>query len=320
VRDFADLCDTRGLILYYNFYFQHFLQETRAHYVDFPWRPVNCLQETGLPDENPAASTFYDLSSSLRRDLHRLYIRHSLDVLADNTNIVFGIDREYSGPLPFVQFWLDTIAEWEAEHQRKVFICLEVPRAEMDAILADPKRGPMITAIDFHFWFYRADGSLFTIAGGLNQAPREQIQAQPPTNRPGGAEQRYRALREYRDAFPDLAIVRKADDFPALTAAIEKNISAPARAQTRPAALVKNQPATAWCMAAPGKSYLVYAMTGAPVELDLSGESGTFALAWLDSATGELRSAPDRVAAGKVATLTPPDVGTKRPWVAWLTR
>src|SRR6185312_6012449 len=53
LKEFADLCDARGLILYENVYFQHPVQETKAHYTDFPWRPVNCLQDTGLPDENP---------------------------------------------------------------------------------------------------------------------------------------------------------------------------------------------------------------------------------------------------------------------------
>jgi hypothetical protein len=193
----------------------------------------------------------------------------------------------------------------------------------MDALLADPVRRPMITAIDFHFWNYRADGSLFAIEGGLNLAPREQLQrAQllPGQPRPGGPEQRYRALREYRDAFPDLVIIRKNDDFPGLTAAIEKNIPAAARAQTRAAGLTRSQPAHSWCMAAPGRAYLVYTMAGEPVDLDLAGDQGDFALAWIDSFTGELRSAAEPVAAGKLAILAPPTAGTKRPWVAWLTR
>ena len=320
VREFATLCDANGRILYYNFYFQHPVQETRAHYVDFPWRPVNCLQATDLPDENPAGSTFYDVSHPVRRELHRLYIRHSLDVLKDNVDIVYGIDREYSGPLPFVQFWLDTIAEWEKENGKKIFIALEVPKAEMDALLDDPVRGPMITAIDFHNWFYRADGSLFSIEGGINKAPREQLQAQPPTNRPGGAEQRFRAFREYRDAFPNLVLIRKNDDFPALTAAIEKNIPSAARALTRSAALVRGAPATSWCMAAPGKAYLVYTMAGEAVELDLTHDTGNFALAWIDSASGELRAAAEQVVGGKIAALTPPVADARRPWVAWLTR
>ncbi|MBC7931152.1 MAG: pectate lyase, partial [Rubrivivax sp.] len=118
VKGFADLCDERGLILYYNFYFQHWLVESRSHYVDFPWRPANTIQQTGLADEVPAANSFYDISHPVRRELHRLYIRKSLDVLKDNANVVYGIDREYTGPLAFVNFWLDTIAEWEKENEK----------------------------------------------------------------------------------------------------------------------------------------------------------------------------------------------------------
>ena len=113
---FADLADREGRVLYYNFYFQHWLTESRSHYVDFPWRPVNTIQDTGLPNEVPAANAFYDLGSSVRRDLHRRYIRHVLDTLGRHSNVVFGIDREYTGPLEFVQFWLDEIATWGREN------------------------------------------------------------------------------------------------------------------------------------------------------------------------------------------------------------
>ncbi|HEX2852728.1 MAG TPA: DUF6298 domain-containing protein [Opitutaceae bacterium] len=327
VRDFADLADTHSRVLQYNFYFQHALQETRAHYVDFPWRPVNCLQATDLPDENPAGSAFYDISHPVRRNLHRRYIRHCLDVLKGNTNVVYGIDREYSGPLSFVQFWLDTIAEWERENGRKVFITLEVPKAEMDALLADPVRRPLITAIDFHHWNYRADGSLFAIEGGLNLAPREQLQraAQLPSQpRAGGPMQRYRALREYRDAFPDLVLLRKTDDFPALSTAIEKTIPAAARAKTRPAPLVRNHPESAWAMAAPGSAYLLYTLSGEVIDLDLSQDNARYTVTWIDSASAEQisASAPSSVAVtgGKTLTLTPPLADSKRPWAAWLTR
>lgn len=44
----------------------------------------------------------------------------------------------------------------------------------MDAILDDPVRGPMVSAIDFHAWVYRPDGRLFAARGDLNRSPREQ--------------------------------------------------------------------------------------------------------------------------------------------------
>ena len=174
VKAFADLADRHGRVLYYNFYFQHWLAESRSHYVDFPWRPVNAIQATGLPDENPAGNVFYDVGDELRRDLHRRYIRHVLDTLGRHANVVFGIDREYTGPIEFVRFWLDTIAEWQKEGGSKVRIALEIPKDQLDAILADPVRAPLITALDVHHWLYRADGGLFAAKGGLDRAPREQ--------------------------------------------------------------------------------------------------------------------------------------------------
>ena len=49
LKQFADLCDHKGTLLFHNHYMQHALLETSAHYVDFPWRPANCIQNTELP-------------------------------------------------------------------------------------------------------------------------------------------------------------------------------------------------------------------------------------------------------------------------------
>ena len=352
VKDFADLCDKRGLILYYNFYFQHWLLESRSHYVDFPWRPVNTIQNTELPDEVPAANVFYDLNHPVRRELHRLYIRKSLDVLKDNSNVVYGIDREYSGSLEFVQFWLDTIAEWEKAHGKKLYISLEAPKAEMDAILEDPVRGRMISAIDFHHWTYGPDGRLFAIRGGINRAPREQLggiitaeelaalrarvtepayQGANITNSPAYQElsrrlwassepMRYRAWREYRDRYPDLVILRENDEYPALSQALEKFIPQTVRARMRPAPLVRNHPETSWAMADPGQTYIVYSMAGNTVELDLSQDQNVYSITWLDSSTRKARRNAARVTGGSIVSLGPPQSGTGRPWVAWLSQ
>ena len=65
----------------FNFYMQHALLETDAHYVDFPWRPTNCIQDTAMPDRSPAAEVFYDVTDPTRRSRHELYIRKCLDEL-----------------------------------------------------------------------------------------------------------------------------------------------------------------------------------------------------------------------------------------------
>ena len=349
MKAFADAADRRGVVLYHNFYFQHWLLESRAHYVDFPWRPVNALQATGLPDEVPAANVFYDLSDPVRRDLHRRYIRHALDVLGNNTNVVHGIDREYTGPIEFVRFWLDTIAEWQAEHRRTLFVSLEIPKDQMDAILADPVRGPMISAIDVLGWVYRADGSLFASRGAINRAPREQrpdiatpAEVDALTRTLGGAAldqkdflngpefqklfdtlwassrtMKYRAWREYRDAYPGVATLWNGDEYPAVTRAVEAGIPSPARSGSRATDLVVAPRDTAWCVAKPGRSYVVYSMAGERVELNLAGEPGELALAWVDGAGGGVRSAAS-IRGGRTVTLVPPEPG--RPWVAWLSR
>jgi hypothetical protein len=351
VRDFAALCDANARVLFFNFYFQHALQETRAHYVDFPWRPVNCLQATDMPDENPAGGAFYDVSNPVRRDLHRRYIRHCLDELKGRTNVVFGLDPEYSGPLSFVEFWLDTIKEWEGENGQSVYIAIEVPKAEMDAILSDPRRAPLVTAVGFHNWFYRADGSLYAMVGGINKAPREQAIGMPseadlkqlrasitdPSYKGGAfvnspeyqsllarvressAAMRYRAWREYRDQHPGLVLLRHDDEYPALTKAIERNVPGEVRAAMRPALIVRDQPATGWAVGTPGGSYLVYLISGEAAKIDLTGEHGTFLLRWVDSDTGALVAADQPVRGGGLVTISPPKTLASRPWAAWLT-
>jgi len=351
VKSFAEVADRKGLILYHNFYFQHWLLESRSHYVDFPWRPTNTIQATGLPDEVPAANVFYDVSDPLRRDLHRRYIRHALDVLGDSSNVVHGIDREYTGSIEFVRFWLDTIAEWQKERGKKVFIALEIPKDQMDTILEDPVRGPMIAAIDVLGWVYRADGALFAARGALNRAPREQrpdiatpaelaalkqklgISALDQKDFLNGPEfqrlfdtlwasskpMKYRAWREYRDRYPDLVTLWTGDEYPGLTKAVELAVPAGARAAARAADLVRTPRDTAWCIASPGTTYLVYSIDGRAVDLDLSAAQGTYAVTWIDASTGAARKGPARVAAGRIVTLVPPTPGTG-PWAAWLVR
>jgi hypothetical protein len=204
LREFANYSDTKGTVLIFNFYMQHALLEYKPHYVDFPWRPANAIQETGMPGDIPAANVFYDITHSERRRLHRLYIFKCLDELGAYSNVIFLPGQEFTGPLSFVQFWMDTIEEWEAQNGRNVVIGLGATKDVMDYVLQDPRRGPNVSVIDLRYWWYLPDGSLHAPPGGREIAGRYAggFQSAKTT-----AEQIYRQVREYRDAFPDRAIL-----------------------------------------------------------------------------------------------------------------
>src|SRR5262249_2574442 len=154
-------CQRQGIVLVQQMYFQHNILEAGAHWADFPWRPANCLQPSGFPEPPEyvgkkrvfMADSFYDVTHPVRRELHRNYIRHCLDVLGEKPNVVFQIGEEFPGPLHFVQFWLDTAAEWSRERGRpeqscRVLVGLSCTKDVQDAILADPQRAPLISVID----------------------------------------------------------------------------------------------------------------------------------------------------------------------------
>ena len=164
----------------------------------------------------------------------------------------------------------------------------------MDAILDDPVRGPMITAADILGWTYRADGRLFATRGGINRAPREQrpdiatpeelealkkklgVDATDQRDFLNGPEfqrlfdtlwasskpMRYRAWREYRDARPDLVLLWNDDEYPELTAAVER--ADPGGGPRRDTASRSRalEPGHGLVHGAPGETYLVYTMAG----------------------------------------------------------
>ena len=155
LREFASHCDRKGVLLLHNFYMQHALLETNAHYVDFPWRPANCLQQTDMPDHTPAANVFYDVDHPLRRKLHEAYIRKCLDELGDYSNVIHLCSEEFTGPLSFMQFWLDTVFQWEADTGKDVHVALSATKDVMDAVLADRKRQTRISTIDLPYLVVR---------------------------------------------------------------------------------------------------------------------------------------------------------------------
>src|SRR5207249_2038350 len=157
-------------------YFQHNIIEAGAHYADFPWRPVNNVNNTDFPEPVPfagdkrvfMAEQFYDENHPVRRPLHRAYIRQCLENFKDNNGVIQLIGAEFTGPTHFVQFWLDVIAEWEKETGKKEIIGLSTTKDVQDSILADPARASVVNLIDIRYWHYQADGSTYAPKGGQN--------------------------------------------------------------------------------------------------------------------------------------------------------
>jgi hypothetical protein len=211
LREFATEAHARGLVLVNEMYFQHNLIESAAHWMDSPWRSANNINATDFVEPPPVtgdtikmADAFYDITHPIRRELHRSYIRHCLSNLSDEPNVIHTLSAENSGPLSFMQFWIDVIAEWERETGLHPLISLSAPKDVQDAILADPTRAATIDVIDLTYWWRTERGDEFAPRGGLSLAPRQHERlwkGGKPT-----AASIARMAREYREKFPGKAV------------------------------------------------------------------------------------------------------------------
>ena len=217
LRKFAELAEQRGLVLFHHNYFQHNVLEAGAHWADSPWRPANNVNETGLPEPPPyigdkrifLAHKFYDISNASLRALHRNYVRQCLSNFAEQHNVIQLTSGEYTGPLSFMQFWLDTIVEWEKETSKNVIIGLSCTKDVQDAILSDPIRAPHVDVIDIRYWTYTEDDELYAPPGGKNLSPRQHLRRLKPAT--SSFASIARAVRECRTQFPQKAVTYYAD-------------------------------------------------------------------------------------------------------------
>ena len=219
LHEWAWISTERGFAFTVYLYNTHNVLETQAHWVDYPWRPVNNINETGLQepppvDENNAihlADQVYDVTNPVRRTLHRALIRRYLDELGEESNVIFSLSFQFAGPLSFQKFFLDMVAEWEREKGKKVKVALVTSKDITDAILTDPLHAPQVDVIDMRYWQRLEDGSMWAPRGDRNRAFREQSWEQfggesPPNTKPLYV---YRQVREYRDRFPSKAIIAR---------------------------------------------------------------------------------------------------------------
>ena len=207
LNEFAKKGAEKGILLFNQNYFQHNILEAGAHWVDCPWRPVNNVNGTDFPEPVPftgdkrifMAEQFYDINNPILRPLHKQYIRQCLDNLKDKGNVVQLLSEEYTGPLHFTRFWLETIAEWEKETGLHPMVALSCTKDAQDAILADPELSKVVDIIDIRYWHYNTKG-LWAPEAGKNLAPR-QFMRKMKVGKTGFAEA-YNAVKEYRTKYP----------------------------------------------------------------------------------------------------------------------
>jgi hypothetical protein len=157
------------------------------------------------------AEQFYDEQNPILRILHRQYIRMCLEQTKDQPNVIHSISAEYTGPLHFTRFWLKTVAEWEAETGCHPLIALSCTKDIQDSILADSELRKVVDIIDIRYWHYNTQG-LWAPEGGKNMAPRQWMRKMKVGKT--GFEEAYRAVREYRDRYPEKAITFFSQQYP----------------------------------------------------------------------------------------------------------
>lgn len=219
LNEFAEEGAKKGILLFNQNYFQHNILEAGAHWVDCPWRPVNNINGTDFPEPVPftgdkrifMAEQFYNVNDPILRPLHKQYIRQCLDKLKDKGNVVQLLSEEYTGPLHFTRFWLETIAEWEKETGLHPMVALSCTKDAQDSILADPELSKVVDIIDIRYWHYNTKG-LWAPQAGKNLAPR-QFMRKMKVGKTGFAEA-YNAVNEYRMKYPDKAVTFFSQQYP----------------------------------------------------------------------------------------------------------
>lgn len=355
LQQFAALCDKKGTVLLHKYHMQHALLETNAHYVDFPWRPANCVQDTGMPDRIPAANVFYDVTHPTRRELHRLYIRRCLQSLGEFHNVIHLVGQEFTGPRQYQEFWLDTIVEWERETGQDVHIALSGTRDVVDALLADPVRAAAVDVLDLRCWWITTAGELKGPEGG-RQVPGRYTECGFSQSEESCPERIYEKVRAYRDRYPQKVLIDalgqdRRQSWAFLMAGgsliVAGQIQYPEDAdpsdyvkpgnmdvilptydfirrhlaavlpRMRPADIVLDAPERNWCLAAGGEAYLAYALEGGAFGLDLSGVDGAYHATWFDPRSGELMQLGHPVAGGGEVRFEAPGEGD---WALWLSK
>ena len=320
MRRFADLADQEGLLLVHKHYFQHNIIEAGAHFADFPWRTANNINAVGFPEPVHyagdkrvfMAGQFYDTTDVVRRKIHQKYIWQCLDNVKSNTGVIHLIGEEFTGPLHFVQFWIDAVRSWESKNRQAQLIGLSTTKEVQDAILADPVRGGIVDIIDIRYWHYQQDGAPYAPQGGQHLAPRQHARLLKPKR--SSFTQVHRAVSEYRLRYPGKAVIYSADSdlssgwavllgggsLPVLPATTDKTLLS-AVATLRPDTIVSR-------FALSGNGQICAGFVDDTERmLDLTRFPGVFSVRYVDLRTGKLLPEEDELQGGRRISVRLPE-------------
>jgi hypothetical protein len=334
LKQFANLVDEKGLVLFHNNFFQHNIIEAGAHFADFPWRTANNINGTGFPEPvNYAgdkrqfmAEQFYEENDPTRHNLMVAYINKCMDNFADNNGVIQSISAEFTGPAHFAKFWVSTVKQWETTHKKKQLIAISATKDVQDAVLEDTALAPVIDVIDIRYWYYQGDGKLYAPLGGKSLAPRQQERIDKP--KAVTFEDAYRAVHEYRKKYPNKAVLFSADGFdhvgwavfiaggslPVLPATTDKSFLA-AASSMKPIDL-PGAPKDQWALGNSAKGFIVYSASDNAIHLDLVANTN-YKVQWIDARTGQTLPGQDQVKGGNSVEIKSLKNGAS---ILWLTR
>ncbi|WP_276381199.1 DUF6298 domain-containing protein [Flavobacterium sp. H4147] len=328
LAQFATLAEPNGQMLINQQYFQHNILEAGAHWASSPWRSANNINNTGFPEPPPyagdkrifMAEQFYDVTNAERRKLHQGFIRKSFENFQENSNVIQLTSAEYTGPLHFMEFWLDEAQKWKDETGKKGLIGLSATKDVQDAILNDAKRVKTVDVIDIRYWYYKEDGSAYAPQGGVNLAPRQHARKLKTGKETDN--QVYRAVREYREKYPEKVILYSTDGssrfgWPALMAGASipniPKIELPQfYAALSEMKLVNGNTFSdnLWKLENKGKSYLFYLKNEQDITIDLANEKGTFEVFAINASTGNIMKKAN-ITGGKQVTIPQTEIKEK---------
>lgn len=330
LKQYANLADENGLLLVQDHYLQHNIIEEGAHWMDYPWRSLNNVNNLGFP-EPPyfagdkriyMADEFYDLNNSTLKKYHQQYIKKCLDDFKGNSNVIHDLGAEYTGPLHFAQFWLDEIAKWENANGQNVLVMLPGTKDVQDSILADPVRSKEVDLIDVLQWHYRDNGTLYAPKGGVSLAGRQYARIIDPGK--VTFHEIYRAVSEFHQKYPGKGIVYPARGVKfgnwASFMAGGSLANLPTISEPRflkEAAEMNTVPQNEkdqWILAKHGTGYIIFSKQE-KVTVDLTDDTNNYRLRWINPETGEITQKTIKLKGKTSTVLQSPFSGGA---VAWL--